>query len=114
MVANGAGVRGVAGLNATVWIEDRAGEVCIDDFDGAGEVWVDAQVCAICTCDGGRIATKLHPIDLLKILAQTTTVTSMKFVCCHKLIFLHLAALIIRCTCIYLKLSHPLPCRCFE
>ena len=49
MVANGAGVRGVAGLNATVWIEDRAAEICINDLDGACEVRVDAQVCAICT-----------------------------------------------------------------
>ena len=57
LVANGAGIRGVAGLNATVWIEDRTGEVCIDDLDGAGEVWVDAQVCAICTSRGG-IATE--------------------------------------------------------
>ena len=47
VVANGAGIRGVAGLNATVWIEDRAGEICINYLDGAGEVWVDAQVCAI-------------------------------------------------------------------
>ena len=48
MVANGAGIRGVAGLYATVWIEDRTGEVCVDDLDGAGEVRVNAQVCAIC------------------------------------------------------------------
>ena len=33
-VANGAGVRGVAGLNATVWIEDGAGEARVDDLDG--------------------------------------------------------------------------------
>ena len=49
MVANSAGIRGVAGLNATVWIEDRTGEVCIDDSDCAGEVRVDAKICAICT-----------------------------------------------------------------
>ena len=58
MVANCAGIRGVAGLNATVWIEDRTAEVGVDDLDGAGEVWMDAQICAICTCRG-RIATKL-------------------------------------------------------
>ena len=49
MVANGAGIRGVAGLNATVWIEDRTVEICLDDFDGAGEVCMDAQVCPIGT-----------------------------------------------------------------
>ena len=57
IVANGARIRGVAGLNASVWIENSAGEVGVDDFDGAGEVWVDAQVCAVCT-HGDRIATE--------------------------------------------------------
>ena len=44
MVANGAGVRGVAGLNATVWIENKAGEVCnggkvcINDCDAGSNV----------------------------------------------------------------------------
>ena len=47
VVANGAGIRGVAGLNATVWIENRAGEIGVDDLDGAGEVWVDARVSAV-------------------------------------------------------------------
>ena len=41
-VANRAGIRGVAGLNATVWIEDGAGEICINDLDGADEVWMNA------------------------------------------------------------------------
>ena len=53
MVANGAGIRGVAGLNAAVWIENRTAEVCIDGFDGASEVWMDTEVCAIGTRRGG-------------------------------------------------------------
>ena len=57
VVANGAGIRGIAGLNATVRVENRAGEVCINYLYGAGEVWVDAQVCAVCT-HGDRIATE--------------------------------------------------------
>ena len=76
MVANGAGVRGVAGLNATVWIEDRAAKVCIDDFDGASEVWMDAQVCAICTCGGGIATerTRLQSQVPTKYLNGTTKV----------------------------------------
>ena len=58
VVANGAGIRGVAGLNATIRVENRAGEVCINDFDGASEVWMDAQVCALGT-RGDRVATEL-------------------------------------------------------
>ena len=48
MVADRAYIRGAAGLNATVWIEDGAGEVRVDDLDGASEVWMDAQVCDVC------------------------------------------------------------------
>ena len=48
-VANCASIGGVAGLNASVWIENSTGKVGVDDFDGAGEVWVETEVCAICT-----------------------------------------------------------------
>ena len=44
MVANGAGIRGAAGLNATVWIENRTGEIGVNDLDGAYEVWMDIKV----------------------------------------------------------------------
>ncbi len=49
VVANGASIRGVAGMNATVRVENRTAEVCINYLDGAGEVWVETEVCAICT-----------------------------------------------------------------
>ena len=44
MVANGAYIRIIAGLNATVWIENKAGEVCnggkvcINDCDAGSNV----------------------------------------------------------------------------
>ena len=68
IVANGAGIRGIAGLNATVWIEDRAGEVGnggkvgVNDLDGASEVWMDAQIRAVGT-RGGRVATKMAALE---------------------------------------------------
>ena len=75
VVVNGAGIRGIAGLNATVWIENRTGEVGVNDLDGAYEVRVDAQVCAICTCGGGLAsedAICTHKLISLKQLECST------------------------------------------
>ena len=56
-VANGAGIRGVAGLNAAVWIEDRTAEVCIDDFEDTSVVEAYGQITEVCS-KWGRVTTK--------------------------------------------------------